>query len=151
MIEKILVAVDGSQSAEKAAVFALECAEQMKAAVVCITVIRPIEAMIGMKLEYVYVEESESIANKLLAEGERNVNKIVEMGKRRGVNIEGKVVRGEIVAEAIVESAKSENADTIVVAMHGNSGFLSEDMGSVTRRLFSSSPPCPVVVVPPSA
>ncbi len=151
MIEKILVAVDGSQSAEKAAVFALECAEQMKASVVCITVIRPIEAIIGMKLEYVYVEESESIANKLLAEGEKNVAKIVKMGKRRGINIEGKVVRGEKIAKAIVESAKSENADTIVVAMHGNSGFLSEDMGSVTRRLFSSSPPCPVVVVPPSA
>ncbi len=149
MVKKILIAIDGSESAERAAAFGLDCASQMNAEVLCITVVRPVEAIIGMKLEYVYVEEGETIAKKLLSEGEKNVNKVVEMGKDRGVSIEGRVVNGDRIETAIVDTAKSEEADMIIVAMHGVSGFLTEEMGTVTRRLLASHPPCPVVVVPP--
>ncbi len=152
MVKKIIVTTDGSPAAEKAASFGIEHAAQLKAKVICVTVIRPIETIIGMNLEYVYVEEEKSLAKQLLSRGERAVERLVEMAKKQGVEAEGKVLHGERVADAISALAKDEGADLIVIGVHGRgySGFASPDMGSVTRRLIAIVPPCPVVLVPPS-
>ena len=151
MVKKIVVTTDGSPAAEKAAEFGIGHAAQLNARVICVTVIRPIEAIIGMNLEYVYVAEEKSLAKQLLSQGERAVDRLVEMAKKQGVAAEGKVLRGERVEEAISALARDEGADLIVIGMHGRdySGFAAPEMGSVTRRLLATVPPCPVVLVPP--
>ncbi len=152
MVQKMIITTDGSHAAEKAAAFGLDHAAQINCKVVCITVLRPIESIIGMKLEYIFVEEKDSVAKELLAAGENAVARIVEKGREKGIDIEGRVVRGERVEKAICEAAREEGADMIVIGMHGQgfSGLATPEMGSVTRRLISVPPPCPVVVVPPN-
>ncbi len=152
MVNKMIITTDGSEAAEKAAAFGIEHAAQLGCKVLCITVLRPVEAIIGMKLEYIFVEEDDSIAKELLSAGEKAVARIVEMGNKKGIAIEGKIVRHERVEKGICEAAKEENADLIVIGMHGHgfSGLASPEMGSVTRRLLAEPPTCPVIVVPPS-
>ncbi len=152
MVKKMIITTDGSPAAEKAAAFGLDHAAQLGCKVLCITVLRPIEAIIGMKLEYIFVEEDDSMAKELLSAGEKAVARIVEMGKQKGVEISGKVVRNERVEKGIIDAARQEGADLIVIGMHGHgfTGLASPEMGSVTRRLIKLIPPCPVMVVPPS-
>lgn len=152
MVKKIIITTDGSPFAEKAAAFGIDHAVQLKCQVVCITVIRPIETIIGMNLEYLYVEENKSLAKQLLSQGEKAVGGIVEMAKKKGVAAEGKMVHGERIEVAISDAAKEEGADMIVIGMygHGYTGFVSPEIGSVTRRLLATALPCPLVVVPPS-
>ncbi len=152
MVKKMIITTDGSPAAEKAADFGLSHAAQLNCKAVCITVLQPIEAIIGMKLEYIYVEEKDSMAKELLSAGEKAVGRIVEIGREKGLDIEGKVVKGERVEKAICEAARQEGADLIVIGMHGSgfTGLATPEMGSVTRRLIAEIPPCPVVVVPPS-
>ena len=52
------------------------------------------------------MEEVDSIASKLLSEGEKAVNRIVDMGKEKDVPVTGKVVRGKNVEKTIIEVAK---------------------------------------------
>lgn len=149
MIKSILVATDGSAAAEKAAGIALDYAKQLKCEVLCLNVVRPLQSVIGMRLENIFLEENgQSLAKYLLAEGQKSVDRIVKMGKEKGVPVRGKIEEGERVEQTIIASALKEKQDMIVVATHGQTGFLSEEMGTVTRRLLASDPPCPVVVVP---
>lgn len=152
MVKKMIITTDGSQAAENAAVFGLDHAAQLNCKVVCITILQPVEAIIGMKLEYIYLEKDNSVAKELLSAGENAVGSIVKMGREKGLDIEGKVVRGERVEKAIYEAARQEGADLIVIGMHGHgfTGLATPEMGTVTRRLIDKIPPCPVIVVPPS-
>ncbi len=105
-----------------------------------------------MNLEYMYVAEEKSLAKQLLSQGERAVGRLVDMAKDRGVAAEGRVLRGERVEEVISALARDEGANLIVMGMHGRgySSFAAPEIGSVTRRLLASVPPCPVVLVPSS-
>jgi nucleotide-binding universal stress UspA family protein len=49
-------------------------------------------------------------------------------------------------AESIVEHAKTETIDVIVIGTHGRSGFSRVLMGSVAERVVRLAP-CPVLTV----
>jgi nucleotide-binding universal stress UspA family protein len=83
----------------------------------------------------------------------------IERGVRstlRGVNIPGvgetnlirRVVRARTPAAGIVECARSEDADLIVMATRGRGVFRQLVMGSSARRVIGTAP-CPVLCVKP--
>lgn len=59
-------------------------------------------------------------------------------------------VRDSTAASAIVDVARTENADLVVVGTHGRSGLLRWALGSVAETVMRESP-CPVAVVSPEA
>jgi nucleotide-binding universal stress UspA family protein len=69
-------------------------------------------------------------------------------GDAADVTVRHKVVRGVNASEAIVDYARDENLDLIVIAMRSGSKLARLVLGSVTERVLRFAP-CPVLVVQP--
>lgn len=62
-----------------------------------------------------------------------------------GIEAEARVVRGDA-REALIETARAEQSDLIVVGSHGRSGFSKLLIGSVASHVVAHAP-CSVLVV----
>ena len=81
-----------------------------------------------------------------LREGvERKLRPLLERVRKEGVEAEGLILRG-FADEAIVEAAKQQRADLIVMGTHGRRGAARLFLGSVASRVISTAP-CPVMTV----
>ncbi len=147
MIKKILIATDGSETAEKAGAFAIDMASQMKCDVYCIYVADALEFLAGMELADMYIPMKSTILERLREEGEEAVKRIEDMAKAKGVNAEAIVVEGDNPVKEIFNAATTQDADLIVVGSHGKTGVMDYAMGSITTKLLGSKSPCPILVV----
>ena len=147
MIKKILIATDGSETAEKAGAFAIDMASQMKCDVYCIYVADALEFLAGMDLADMYIPMKSTILERLREEGEEAIKRIKAMATEKGVNFEGIVVEGDNPVKEIFNAATVQNADLIVVGSHGKTGVMDYAMGSITTKLLGSKSPCPILVV----
>ena len=64
------------------------------------------------------------------------------------VKMTGKIEMGEPAKNNIVEEAKKEEADFIVISTHGRTGLSHMLMGSVTEKVVRNAP-CPVLSIHP--
>lgn len=162
MIERILVATDGSDSARHAEKTACELAVALGAnLVIAHTVVeRPSEEEVGGMAEVMHgigpqpfaplhmdnlVEQvahatgSERIhtqADAVRALAERLLQRAVERAGEAGVaNVETRQLDGDP-AESIVEAARREQADLIVVGTRGIGGLRGRLMGSVSEQVM---------------
>ncbi len=147
MIKKILIATDGSETAEKAGAFAIDMASQMKCDVYCIYVADALEFLAGMDLADMYIPMKSTILERLREEGEEAIKRIKAMATKKGVNFEGIVVEGDNPVKEIFNAATIQNADIIVVGSHGKTGVMDYAMGSITTKLLGTKSPCPILVV----
>lgn len=83
--------------------------------------------------------------NSLLAEARKSLAKIVEEQIPRGVDVEGTVIEGNAV-EAIIEFARDQNADLLVMCTHGRTGLSHVLMGSTAESVVRRAP-CPVLTL----
>ena len=99
------------------------------------------------------VSQAQSVAGGVYEEWDRNIRAEVE-GKLRvlvqnaaeeGVKAEALVLTGQPY-EAIVEAAKLNDADLVVMGTHGRKGVARFFLGSVASRVISTAP-CPVMTV----
>ena len=70
---------------------------------------------------------------------------LVQRGRRIGIAVSFLIWEGDP-GEAIIEAARSERADLIVVGSHGRSGVGRFLIGSVSDHVVRHAP-CPVLVV----
>jgi ubiquinone biosynthesis protein len=124
VVRLVMVATDRSETAERAVRFAAEMAERYEAELL---VLRVLVGGNGARANA--VSDLEDYVSSL--EGER---------KRFSV------VSGDDPAEAIVEAARRENADVIVVGSVGMSGRREFLLHNVPNRV-SHNAPCTVVIV----
>ena len=81
-----------------------------------------------------------------LREGtERKLRPLLEYARKEGVETGALILRG-FADEAIIEAAKQEGADLIVMGTHGRRGAARLFLGSVASRVISTAP-CPVMTV----
>ncbi len=150
MIKKILVASDGSDVAKNAAEFAMDLASQTKSDIYGMYVADAIEYLAGMNLAEMYLPMHEKIIKKLEEEGRSIVKDLEEIAAKRGVNFTGKVIKGEKPVKEIIDAARKQGADLIVVGSHGkHASIIDVAMGEVPLKLLSADLPCPVTVVKP--
>jgi ubiquinone biosynthesis protein len=123
-VRRVLVATDLSETAERAVRFATEMAERYEAE---LFVLRVLLSDDGTRAEA--VRELAEYAEGLAGERGRSA-----------------VVLGEDPAEAIVEAAKREKADVLVVGSVGMSGRREFLLRNVPNRV-SHNAPCTVVIV----
>ena len=109
MIQNILVAVDGSEPANKALEFALDLAEKHSATLVLINVYSklipfiytvPMETSMQLPVVYEYFQHLEESHKSMLEEIYKNAKK-----RKPSVNISKKLVEGHPPARKIVEIA----------------------------------------------
>ena len=76
---------------------------------------------------------------------ERRLQPLVEFARKKGVEARALILTG-FADEAIIEAAKQQRADLIVMGTHGRRGAARLFLGSVAARVISTAP-CPVMTV----
>lgn len=130
MFRTIVLALDGSEGADRAVPAAAGLAKRDEARVIVAHAqTRSLETEIGAHLTR-------------------------QIGDLRAAGIDAEVVTAPSVvegreADAIAQIAHDHDADVIVIAGRGRSPFVGAVLGSVTQRLLHVAG-CPVLVVPPA-
>lgn len=141
-ISNILIATDGSQYSNAAALHAIAFAKTCSANVTVISVV-PSES--ATPLDIVQSEmQRELISEKELKEAEKNVHSIKELATKEGLHVSGIIVAGKPY-EAIIDTARNLGTDLIVIGSHGKTGLEKIFMGSVAERVIILSS-CAVLV-----
>ncbi len=149
MYKHILISTDGSEVAQKGLDHGLSLAKDIGAKVSVITVTEsfPVYASAGagvgagwVPIEMAdYDKVQDEFANRVFAGAK-------QAAEQHGVAVETIHVRNAQPAEAILETAKAQGCDLIVMASHGRRGLGRLLLGSQTSEVVTRSP-LPVLVV----
>ena len=147
MIKKILLAIDGSQSADHALDFGLDLAMKYSAEVMIISVIdSPQSSLVVKGMLYAptstqkYLKKLRDFHEKILLEASNKTKKISPELKVSIKLLEGRP------DDKIVERAKKESIDLIVLGSRGLGGIKGFVLGSVSDRVADEAS-CPVLIV----
>ena len=147
MIEKILVAIDGSNLAYESLDYALDLARKYSAEVMVLTAIQmPSDSVLEQGTAFTpissqsYREKLENYHKEILSEAAKNAKKSSPQ-----IHFTTKLVEGRP-ADKIVETAKLESCDLIVMGSRGLGGIKEFFLGSVSDRVADEAP-CPVLII----
>lgn len=138
MFERILLAVDGSEHALRAAKVAADLARCMKAELRIVVVYAPIPPYLGEP-------NLQRAINSRLDEAQTILQKAVETVGDIPAEIHTELLEGDA-AEAIIEVAKTRNSDLIVMGSRGLGRLAGLLLGSASQKVVSHAP-CPVLIV----
>jgi nucleotide-binding universal stress UspA family protein len=134
---KILVPVDGSAYSLKAVESACDLAQALAPATIVLT---------AVAIQIPELEEGVYIAEKMKAQAEIALAKGKEVAQAKGVTAEVILVIGASPADEIVQVAKDQQADLIVIGSRGLAGKTRSFLGSTASQVVTYSP-CSVLVV----
>ena len=143
MFKHVLIATDGSQLSEKAALSAVQLAKSMSARLTAVTASTPFhtfatDTVMLSDTEKVYMEKCERQAEKFL-------RVIKTAAESSGLSFEGIHVFHDHPYAAIIETADNKGCDVICMASHGRRGISALVLGSETMKVLTHSK-IPVVV-----
>lgn len=143
MFKKILVPTDGSATAQSAASTAAQLAKSQGAQVVGVYVIDPFPyigigdaSAAGLQA---YLAEAKSAAGLAL-------EALSKVCTGEGVPFTGDTIERNVVYEGVIETAKAEDCDLIVMASHGRQGVKALILGSVAQKVLTHAK-IPVLIV----
>lgn len=140
MFKRILVATDGSTLSEQAVAKAIDLALLTAGGLVVVAVAH-LEAHSYFEgatvLSQQQVEESHK---RSVAAAQRVVDAVKAAALAKGVReAEAVVMKSNLVAESIIETAKAHECDVIVMASHGRRGLSRLLVGSETLHVLTHS------------
>ena len=138
-MKKIIVGDDGSEFAGKALEKVIELAKKEDMEIVVVYAIEDFCPIGVTEFDCNIVREVQ------MKEAKNIVDRALQKIKDAGVSGRDVTKVGRP-ADVIIESAKKENAEMIVVASHGKHGIKKVALGSVTARVVEYSP-IPVLVM----
>jgi nucleotide-binding universal stress UspA family protein len=134
---KILVPVDGSAYSLKAVETACDLAKAQAPATVVLT---------AVAVQIPDLEEGVYIAEKMKAQAEISLAKAKEVAQAKGVTPEVILGTGASPADEIVQVAKDQKVDLVVIGSRGLAGKTRSFLGSTASQVVTYSP-CSVLVV----
>ncbi len=143
MFKRILVPTDGSDITAKAVRTALTLAKENGAMVYAISVKEPFPYSAISEMQPVPPQEFYDAQERIAA---ARVKAVVDAAGSAGVVCTGHTVEALHAWEAILDHAKSQQCDLIVMASHGRRGVAALLLGSETSRVLTHSG-IPVLVV----
>ena len=143
MFKRILVPTDGSDITNKAVQTALSLAGQQGAQLYAISVKEPFPYSAISEMQPVPPQEFYDAQERIAAE---RVKAVVDAAGKAGVKCDGHTVEALHAWEAILDHAKAQECDLIVMASHGRRGITALLLGSETARVLTHSD-IPVLVV----
>lgn len=141
LIQKILLAVDGSENALRAAGFALDLVQSIPGA--CCTVITVV-SFTREEARYLGVPDADFYPALEMRAG-RLLEGVEQLFGRAGVELDRVVLQGDI-AGSIVNYAAENRYDLIVVGTRGHGNIKGMLLGSISARVIQHAH-CPVVTV----
>lgn len=148
MIAKILVPIDGSETAKKAAEYAFGLAKLTHAGVILLSVIdrSPFVGKPIMPASRTPTHLIEALDDFLNEDAELQIAEVEEIAQKEGISVTKLITSGHAVEE-IVHQAETLNADLIVMGSHGRSALEAALLGSVTFGVIHKDTRIPVLVV----
>jgi nucleotide-binding universal stress UspA family protein len=143
MYKRILVPTDGSEITAKAVQSAISLAKLTGAALTTICAKEPFPYSAISEMQPVPPQEFYDAQERIAA---GRVKAVTDAAAAAGVTCSGFTVEALHPWEAILDLAKSQDCDLIVMASHGRRGMAALLIGSETSRVLTHSP-LPVLVV----
>lgn len=139
-MEKILLAVDGSDTSMKAADKALKLAKVFQAQVVILSVVyeQPIYPMPGAVIPPDLPETRKTILNTIVEATKEMVEFLKEKYMAEEVEVSGKVVIGRP-SDEIIKEAEEGNYDLIILGSRGLTGVKKMLLGTVSGKVANNS------------
>jgi len=137
MFKQILIATDGSALAHKAVEQGIALAKRLDATVVVVTVTEPLsEAVAGEMIFAPRLDEYESCA---AADAKRILAVVSEAVREAGVPCTEVHIKDSFPADGIIEAAKVNSCDLIVMGSHGRRGITRLLLGSAAAEVVTRS------------
>jgi nucleotide-binding universal stress UspA family protein len=128
IISKILVAVDGSNASMNATDHATSISKGSNAELYALHVIHDVET------------------SELRNEGEEYLNNVKAKANEKNIQVKTEIISSKDISGCILDFAKENNIDLIVIGTRGRSGFKRLLLGSVASHVTTYAH-CPVLVV----
>jgi nucleotide-binding universal stress UspA family protein len=143
MFKRILVPTDGSEITAKAVQTVLAMAKEIGASLFTISVKEPFPYSAISEMQPVPPQEFYDAQERIAA---ARVKEVTDAASQAGVPCSGHTVEALHPWEAILDHAKSQQCDLIVMASHGRRGVAALLLGSETSRVLTHSE-IPVMVI----
>ena len=143
MYKRILVPTDGSDISTKAVQMAAALARLTGASLMTLSVKEPFPYSAISEMQPVPPQEFYDAQERIAA---GRVKAVVDAAKAAGVACNGQTVEALHPWEAILDHAKAQQCDLIVMASHGRRGVAALLLGSETQRVLIHSS-LPVLIV----
>jgi len=143
MFKRILVPTDGSTVTDKAVQTALSLAKASGGSLYTISIKEPFPYSAISEMQPVPPQEFYDAQERIAA---ARVKAVKDAASAAGVTCSAHTVEALHPWEAILDHAKAQQCDVIVMASHGRRGVAALLLGSETQRVLIHSP-IPVLVV----
>lgn len=141
--QNILVPVDGSNTSFSAIEKAADIAKAFNSK---ITVVQVLALDPYIAAEYITTNQT----NELIERARTSINQTLEEAKQKfseaGVEVETKILEGQVIHREIVKAAEDLNSDLIIIGSHGRTGIKKLILGSVAQNVLGEIH-TPVLVV----
>ncbi len=137
MFKHLLIATDGSELAGKALVQGLSLAKSVGAKVTVVTVTEPWTAVVSGEMGIAFPVEDYDKA--CAANAAKILSDASAAAKSAGVPCETIHAKDQFAAEGIIETAKVQGCDLVVMASHGRRGITRLLLGSQTSKVVTHS------------
>ncbi len=146
-INKILLAIDKSGYKDKATAYAITLAKSLGAEVIAVHVVG--RSSLGASrdlLGYYRGGKLEAFQEALKKDAEKFLDKVTKLGENEGITIRSKVLTASPVKKAIIDYAKEQKVDLIVIGARGMAGMEKFVLGGIAHAVVSYAH-CPVLAV----
>ena len=143
MYSRILVPTDGSEITRKAVDTAVKLARRLDAQLFAVAVKEPFPYSAISEVQPIAPQEFYDAQEKV---ARARVTAVVEVARDQAVACTGHTLESIHPWEAILQVAKDQGCDLIVMASHGRRGVAALLLGSETQRVLLHSP-IPVLIV----
>jgi len=145
MLNKIMIATDGSESSRHAASLAISLAKQSNGKVIGVYVV-DIQRLAHLPGYTTLHGLKKSLLDVMLKEGEEAVAYIKGKSKGEGVSFEKVILKGNP-SDELLRYSKELGADILIIGSIGRTGISKFLLGSVAEKVVRHSE-VPVMVVP---
>ncbi|MBN1446688.1 MAG: universal stress protein [Bacteroidetes bacterium] len=141
-ITRIIVPIDFSEYSKKAFRYAIDFAQTFHAELVLVYVVEPIVYPADFSFGQVALP---SMEHELFERGQEQLDTLIEKDVPQGIAARSVVRSGKPFVE-IIDVAKEEHAELIIIATHGHSGIEHVLFGSTAEKVVRKAP-CPVLSI----
>ncbi|MCK6604430.1 MAG: universal stress protein [Ignavibacteriaceae bacterium] len=140
--KKILVPIDFSDFSKNAFKYSLSFAKQHNAAITLVYVMEPVFYPPDLSLGQITLP---AVDLDMEGKAREELEKVADLARNEGVAAATIIKMGKPFVE-IIDTAREEDSDLIIISTHGHSGMEQILFGSTADKVVRKAP-CPVLVI----